>query len=141
MQQKSEKTGEDLTGQELEQKKGMGLEQSQSNVSEKENNSKSGKIVDIKKRYGTPFEIVVIEDGEKGFIAIGNQRITEPMPVEELDLMINGKDWELITKLVVNITEKVVLAIKEEDIARNETINDKYQTKMSFEEEATEREK
>lgn len=116
LQQK--KTGEDQIGTEPEQKNGMGLEHTQDYVQETENKLESGKILERKQCENTPFHVVNTESG--AFIAIGNQRISDLMTVEECKKMVEEKTWGLICTTIAIITERVMESIKLEDKAKNE---------------------
>lgn len=112
------KSGEAQTTTEPEQKSTTPLEHGHTSAQEQENKLQSGKILEIKPVEGTPFSIVVIEQGT--FISLGNQRISQIMKEEESKLQIYRKDWNLIISLIVMITERVYEQIKLEDKARNE---------------------
>lgn len=125
---KQDTIGQQLAATESNKEKNTELSNSPNFAVERGNNEDYGnKILDRITIVGTPFTIVRTEENlEKSFIAIGNNRITELTTEIELTEKLENKDWDLITSLVIIITERVMAGIKEEDQARYETINDKY---------------
>lgn len=81
----------------------------QTNAEENQNNSKSGKLMDVKMVEGTPFSIVKNPEKEKEncFIAVAKDRLTDWMTEEEAQEQIEKRDWKLITQLAVNIAIKI----------------------------------
>lgn len=131
-----ENNGATPQGTEQEPSKNTEYEQSQISVLRKENSENYGEGIEKIPIIGTPFHIVKIDgDEEKTFIAVGDKRITEIQHETTCMALIEEKDWNIILALIIIITERVMLGIKLEDKARNE-----LQTKLSFEEEAIERE-
>lgn len=115
-------TGAAQTGTEQKAEKNMESLQSSALAIEKENNSNSSKIMDVLKVRHTPFSIVTtgIENAEKCFITVGNKRVSEMITKELAETKIKYKDWDLLSSLIVIITENVVEQMKLEDKARNE---------------------
>jgi len=73
------------------------------NSVENTDNNNSGKIVDRQEIKGTNFTAITLdtEAGEQRFIAWGNNRITNFLTFEELNVKVhdleNGKvDWEIV---------------------------------------------
>lgn len=121
---------EQQTKEEQEQEKSKEQLNTQSFALETENKEDFGnKILDRIPITGTPFHVVrTNENLEESFIAVGNNRISEIESEIELTERIENKDWNLITSLIICITDKVMQAIKEEDKARNESIKEKEVT-------------
>lgn len=118
MKKQNNTTGADHLTMEPEQEKNTILEQSLTDAQETESKLDSGKILDRKQCEDTPFQIVNTDSG--AFIAIGNQRISDLMTVEECKKMVEEKTWGLICTTIAIITERVMESIQLEDKARNE---------------------
>lgn len=132
-------TGNRTEREESEKAKPLGV--SPTNAQEKENNSTYGKMLNVIQIEGTPFTMVTIETNgkpENTFLSIGTSRITKLMLPAQARKLVKDKDWNITVSLITIVTERVMEQIKLEDRARNENTN---QTKISFEEEAQEREK
>lgn len=81
---------------------------SQNFVPMKEYKEDSSTINNIENNIaGSPFSIVTTnkEEENKCFIALGNRRLSEFMPYEICDEMIQNKDWTLITQLCLHMLE------------------------------------
>lgn len=82
----------------------------QLNVKETHKENSSDKIIEVEKIEGTPFAIITANNGKKNntFIAIGDKRITEMQSLAESKKMIAERDWNIITALVVAVTNGVI---------------------------------
>ena len=89
-----------------------GLLPTQENVQEQEANTKSGKLVNVERIEGTPFNVVTLGEDEgnemRNFVAIGNKRITELMTNEEAKELIEFRNWDIIVQLIVVVAEELI---------------------------------
>lgn len=101
------------------------LMNTQMNVPKEENNLPSGKIIQLHHSDEHPFTIVEVANGtdENHFIAMKTTRISDMMTKEACEKKLKDKDWDLITTMVVTITEMVIAEIQEED---KKIVNDQY---------------
>lgn len=84
--------------------------QSIANATEEASRLASGEIVKFHQYKNTPFTIVEEVETENYYIVIGDQKVSENMPRELCEELIETKDWNLVIptiNAVYNLLKKI----------------------------------
>lgn len=84
-------------------------------------NSSSEEIIKAEQIGDTPFLLVKQNGSEKGFVAIGEYKLTETeVSMREAEVLTGGEDWKFMIAVIGAITDQIVRTYTKGEISNGE---------------------